>query len=411
MPCIISAFSSPRRQLLRVSALGAAAIAHPALLASAAQWQSAFGYPTGWGTRNDWNDKANRIGNYSGGFERMLRASTIQPSSEPSPLRAAPLAFSEPVSVAAKLAEDYVRDFPCTGLLIARNGFVLHERYQFGRTRDMRMTSWSMAKSVTSLLLGICIDRALIGSVDDVASKYVPRLNGTLHGGVSLRNLVNMSSGAEIEHERDNSTIYPRAFLTARSDIEAVVLDWNGVKETQGTRYNYNELCPLTIGLVIREVTGKSLSAFCEEALWKPMGAEAEATWLCDAKGREFNCIGFGACLRDWARVGQLIAQGGMMNGRQVVSRGWLDFCSSWSPQDQQVRFNSAMPGGGYKAFFWHPRANGSLMMMVGAYGQRMLIDTTTKMVFVHTAVDSEGAWNARMNQVWNSANAARFPF
>jgi CubicO group peptidase (beta-lactamase class C family) len=401
---------STRRTLIRTGALTAAALTHPAIFASAANWQSAFGYPTGWGTRNDWNDKATRIGNYSGGFERMLRAASIQPSSEPSALREAPSAITDSIAQAVRLADDYVRDFPCTGLLLARNGFILHERYQFDRKPDMRMTSWSMAKSITSLLLGICVDRGLIASVDDPASKYVSRLNGTLHGSVTLRNLANMSSGAEIVHDRDNPTIYPRAFLSPRSDIEAVLLDWNRRKEEQGTRYNYNELCPLTVGMVIREVTGKTLSAFCEEALWKPMGAEAEATWLCDSKGREFNCIGFGARLRDWARLGLLIAQGGIADGRQVVSKAWLDYCSTWSAQDEQVRFNNAMPNGGYKGFFWHPRANGTLMMMVGAFGQRVLVDKTTKLVLVHTAVDSEGAWNARMNQVWNAANAARIP-
>ena len=82
----------------------------------------------------------------------------------------------------------------------------MFESYQFDRKPDMRLTSWSMAKSVTSLLLGICIDRGLVRSIDDKAEDYVPYLKGTLHGGTSLRNLANMSSGAAILHDRDNPT-------------------------------------------------------------------------------------------------------------------------------------------------------------------------------------------------------------
>ncbi len=383
---------------------GVAGLAHTA----ASDWEQSFGYPSGWGPRNDWNDKTYRIGNYSGGYERMLRARAIRAAGEAAPLQAISAAGAESFATVAGLADSYMKAWPSTGLLIARKGVVLYERYQFGRTAEQRMTSWSMAKSVTSLLLGICVDRGLVKSMDDTAETYVPRLKGTLHGGVTLRNLANMSSGAEILHDRDNPSIYPRAFLSPNADIETVVAGWNTPKEPQGTRYNYNELCPLTIGMVIRQVTGKSMSEFCQEALWQPLGAAGDASWLCDSGGREFNCIGFGAQLRDWARLGQMIAQGGQIQGRQVVSRAWLEECATWSPADAQVRQKVATPQDGYKYFFWHPRANGSLLMMVGAFGQRLLVDKPTQTVFVHTGVDSAGAWNPHMNQVFRAAVAAR---
>ncbi|MDO9099735.1 MAG: hypothetical protein Q7V53_03185, partial [Caldisericota bacterium] len=181
-----------------------------------------------------------------------------------------------------------------------------------------------------------------------------------------------------------------------------------GHRPAAGHANNDNEPCPLTIGMVIRQVTGKSMSEFCQEALWQPMGAAGDASWLCDSGGREFNCIGFGAQLRDWARLGQMIAQGGQIQGRQVVSNAWLEECATWSPADAQVRQRVATPQDGYKYFFWHPRANGSLLMMVGAFGQRLLVDKPTQTVFVHTGVDSAGAWNPHMNQVFRAAVAAR---
>jgi CubicO group peptidase (beta-lactamase class C family) len=157
-------------------------------------------------------------------------------------------------------------------------------------------------------------------------------------------------------------------------------------------------------GMVIRQVTGKPLAAFCEEALWKPLGAEAPASWLCDAQGHEFNCIGFGARLRDWARLAQLVAQGGEMQGRQVVSRRWIDECASWSPADAQGRHGVAMSKAGYKFFFWHGRADGNWMMMVGHDGQRVIIERSTQTVLAQTAVDESALWVPELSVIMSEA-------
>ncbi len=139
--------------------------------------------------------------------------------------------------------QDYLQAWPITGLLISRGDQIWFESQRFDRTPEMRMTSWSMAKSVTSLLLGICLDQRLIESYNDVPARYVPALRDTLHGQVSLRHLSNMCSGASVRR---------------------TVSEWNLRREAAGTLYNYSELCPLTIGLVIRAVTGVSLPEFSE---------------------------------------------------------------------------------------------------------------------------------------------------
>lgn len=395
-----------RRAILGVAA---GAVVPGAAMASATDWEQSFGYPSGWGPGRNWTDRNHRVGNYSGGYEQMLRARPIAAPAIASPLVApshdAIKAF-EPIALRASA---YMRNWPVSGLLITRRGTVLFEAQQFKRTPGMRMTSWSMAKSVTSLLLGICVDRGLVRSLDHPAQNYVEDLRGTLHGGVTLRNLANMSSGAAILHERDNRVIYPRAFLDAQSDLETVVREWNQSAEPQGTRYNYNELCPLTIGMVIRTVTGKPLAQFCEEALWQPLGAEGEASWLCDAKGKEFNCIGFGARLRDWARLAQMVAQRGNMEGRQIVSARWIDECASWSQADAQVRYGAAGPKIGYKCFFWHGQPDGNWMMMVGHDGQRIIIERKTQTVLVQTGVDQSALWVPELSTIMGEASRFRF--
>ena len=218
-----------------------------------------------------------------------------------------------------------------------------------------------MAKSVTSLLLGICLDRGLIASLDDTADAYVPELRGTLHGGSTLRQLSNMSSGVAGVHASINSVCYPSAFESDDANIAKFVASMNERQEPEGARFNYNEICPLTIGMVIRSVTGQTMSAFAEEAVWQPMGAEADATWQTDSTGAEFNCIGFvsgaapfasplrdltetaaaqGCRLRDWGRLGLLVAQGGVTaEGRRIVSEDWISEVTSWRADEQQALF------------------------------------------------------------------------
>jgi len=257
---------------------------------------------------------------------------------------------------------------------------------------------------VSSLLLGICLDRGLIASYDDTADTYVPQLVGTLHGQVTLRNLSNMSSGADIVHERDNPRLYPMAYLGPGSDLERTVAGWNHKREDQGRRYNYNELCPLTLGMVMRAVTGGSLSAFAEQALWQPLGAAAAATWTTDSRRKEFNCIGFAATLRDWARLGTLVANRGRRGDQQVVSQRWIDECTRWGELDQQVRVGVATPRFGYKAHMWHAKPDGSRLYFNGHHGQRVMVDMPSRTVLVQTGVDHEGNWQAELFELFDAA-------
>ena len=347
-----------------------------------------------------------RVGNYSGGHEQSMRHHVIRAGTQVAAWNDAPVNdFRYRSGLLHKTPEAYLEQWPATGLLIARDSNILFERYRFARQPTMRLQSWSMAKSVTSLLLGICLDRGLIASFDDPAARYVPELTGTLHGETSLRHLSNMCSGADVVHARDNSLLYPGALLGRDPDIARTVKEWNRRSEPAGTRFNYNELCPLTLGMVMRRVTGGSLSAFAEQFLWQPLGAEAPATWFTDARGAEFNSIGFAARLRDWARLGRLVAQRGRgPDGRAIVSESWINECTSWSEADAPVRHGRVRLTTGYKALFWHARPDGSRPAMHGHHGQRVLIDLPTRTVLVHTAVDQQGPWEPELLDMFDAA-------
>jgi hypothetical protein len=384
--------------------LGASFLGASSNAFSADKWGADKGYPTGW-QGGGLQLPETRVGNYSGGFEKMLPHNFINKSSQPVVFSQSYISnFKYKWGLFSKSPEEYLDSWSTTGLLICRDSSIIYENYRRGRSADMRFTSWSMAKSVTALLLGICLDKKLIESYDDTAEKYLPELKGTLHGGVTLRNLSNMSSGAEILHEKDNTKIYPSAFTSKSANIALTVASWNQRKEDQGLTYNYNELCPLTLGMVIRKVSGSSMSAFAEKYLWQPMGAENPATWTTDADKNEFNCIGFAATLKDWARLGALVANRGVVGKNQIISETWIQECTSWSAKDKQVRFGVASNRYGYKAHMFHNKADGSRLYFNGHHGQRVIIDMPTKTVMVHTAVDHDGNWQEELFAMFDAA-------
>ena len=412
-----------RRRVLLLAAPGGALLAvaggtwhKPVLAQPAGDWGGPQGYPTGWGPAGQvprWEAyPAYRAGNYSGGFEAMLRHHLIAAPAQASPLQVTPVAVNYRWGLVRRSVQDYLDQWPVTGLLIARQGRIWAEHYRFGRDAPQRLTSWSMAKSVTSLLVGIALDQGLIRSLDDLPQDYVPELQGTLHGQIPLRHLLNMSSGADVVHERDPVRIDVPALLgwpqarTVGTDVNRVVRTWRDTLEAPGVRFNYNELCPLTLGMVLRTVSGGSLAQFAQAQLWQPMGAEADASWLTDALGREYNCVGFAARLRDWARLGQLVVQQGEMQGRQIVSQAWLADCASHGPQDAQVRHGTMRADMGYKNFFWHPRPGGAWLMMNGHHGQRVLIDRASQTVLVQTALSHAGPWQRELFALFEAAIA-----
>lgn len=383
---------------------GLAAVGLPAWAQTDDRWGALRAYPE---SRSSFERLPEfRVGNYSGGHERYIRHNTLRAGGRVVGWNDTPANdFRYRSGLSSKTPDAYLAQWPVTGLLIARDGNILFERYRFARQPSMRLQSWSMAKSVTSLLLGICLDRGLIASFDDLASRYLPELGGTLHGETSLRHLANMCSGADVVHARDNAILYPGALLGRDPDIARTVAGWNRRSEAAGQRFNYNELGALTLGMVMRRVTGGSLSSFAERALWQPMGAEAPATWFTDARGAEFNSIGFAARLRDWARLGQLVAHRGRSpDGKAVVSDAWISECTSWSDADHAVRVGRARLTQGYKALFWHARADGSRPAMHGHHGQRVFIDMPTRTVLVQTAVDQQGAWEPELLDMFDAA-------
>jgi CubicO group peptidase (beta-lactamase class C family) len=380
------------------------------------KWGESLGYPTGWGptgVQQKWEGYPEyHVGNFSGGIESMLPHKKISASENKSNF----------VNAKRKIklnflmdASDYASRYNRSALLIARNNEIWHEEYRYKRTNDMRFFGWSMTKSILGLLVGIAFDHKNLDSLDDRIDKYVPQLVGHVFGDITIRNLLNMSSGIDIcesfcspnngfERYGFSQIGYsPRRGIDTDQRRGIMTFKW-GRNETQGKKFNYTDLNPVLMAWVLVYAYQMPLHQIAEQNLWRPMGAVSDATWLTDARGFAFAGAGFSATLHDWARVGMLVANEGSANGKQIVSKSWIDETSLHGEKDQASRFNAARPNRGYRNFFWHHTANGSVLRMAGALSQSILIDKKTKTVLVQTGISDENGGDEMMAALFSAA-------
>jgi Beta-lactamase len=380
------------------------------------KWGESKGFPTGWGPageRQKWEGYTEyHVGNFSGGIETMLAYQTIRASSQPSPFKEAKRKVKANFLMDAS---DYAAKFNRPGLLIARQNEIWHEEYRFKRAAEMRFFGWSMTKSILGILAGIAFDQKKLASLDDRIDKYVPQLQGHVFADITLRNLLNMTSGINICEAFCNPENgferygYSQIGYSPRrgQDTDQIkgVLNFKwGRSEPQGEKFNYTEINPLLVAWALESTYQMPLHLIAQNYLWHPMGAAADATWLTDSKGFTFSGAGVSATLQDWARFGMMVANEGNFNGTQIVSKNWIEETSRHGLQDQAARFNAARPGRGYRNFFWHHSADGRALRMAGAQSQNVLIDKQSKTVLVQAGIGPENGADELMFALFASA-------
>jgi CubicO group peptidase (beta-lactamase class C family) len=268
-----------------------------------------------------------------------------------------------------------------------------------------------MVKSVTGLLVGIAIAEGLIKSVDDTPETYVPGFKGSEYGRTPIRDLLHMSSGVEFGEDEDGGRDLNRlwrgmgigASTPGKGTIDAI-RQFNRRIAPPGTRYRYASIEPDVLGVVLHAVTSRTASAYLQEKVWQPIGAEADATWLVDAEGMELAHFGFSAVLRDYARLGRLLAHDGAWGGRQIVPAQWMVDATTYAP-DGYLAPGKSMPTFGYGYLLWLLPGNRRQFALLGAFGQRICIDPAAKLVMVHTALAAKGdeewrLWSAVVRQL-----------
>jgi CubicO group peptidase (beta-lactamase class C family) len=343
-------------------------------------------------------DPEYRVGAFSH-FDQIAPTRLIARSTKPWEFKRAPAEIHYIHQGKQYSLTDYLDRNPATGLLIARGDDILFEHYQYGRTDRDRFISQSMAKSLVGILIGLAISEGAIKSVDDMTEIYVPGFRGTEYGKTPIRDLLHMSSGVEFGEEADNERDLNRLWRglmgtdpggnagAVKGTIGAIT-QFNRRIAPPGTRFYYASIEADVLGMVLRSAVGRSVCEYFQEKVWQPIGAEADASWLTDAQGFEVVHGFFNAVLRDYARLGRLLAHDGLWDGRQVIPRQWLIEATTVRPTDGYLAPGRADPTFGYGYFVWLLPWAKRQFALFGVYGQRICVDPAARLVMVHTAVD-----------------------
>ena len=349
------------------------------------------GYPMG--TRANWyTDDSVRVGSYTN-LDKLFpnQHHVLTRAERPSPLTMVAVAPLLRYRFDGRVysIDDYLAHQRTTGLLVIKDGQIVIERYQYDRKPTDRLTSNSMAKSLIGIGIGLALSEKLIRSLDDRAVDYVPELRGNIYAETRIRNLLRMASGARFSENNtgrnDDAATFAR--LHGNRGSIAAIRAFNTREAPEGEHFHYASIETQVLTLVLRAATGKSVAQYLGDRLWRPMGAEADATWITGPDDIERGAAFFNATLRDWGRLGRLLASDGAQDGTPIIPRDYLLEATDWHRQPAAFAPRASPPANGYGFHFWTMRGDKRRFLMRGVYGQAIYVDPQLRLVLVHTAV------------------------
>jgi len=296
-----------------------------------------------------------------------------------------------------------------TGLLVMKGDDIVLERYTQGNDEGTRWTSFSVAKSISSTLVGAALHDGAIASLDDPVVRYVPALKGSGYEGVTVEQVLNMTSGLRWDETYRNPGSDRRAMFTAQlslvpGSILKVLAQLPRV-HAPGTVFNYSTGESFLQAEIVSAATGMGAASYLSQKIWQPLGMEQDGFWQLDSPdGMEIGSSGFGAVLRDYGRFGRFIANGGRIAGRAVLPPGWVDDIPKL-PVDSALLGVKPYAGGhglGYHRQWWLlPQGEQALpahgpraFSAIGVFGQYLYINRDADVVAV----------------LWGSAPAPEMP-
>lgn len=264
------------------------------------------------------------------------------------------------------------------GLLVIKDGNIVYERYGLGNTEDSLWVAFSVAKSVTSMLVGAAVQDGYIKSIDEKVTDYLPRLKNSAYDQSSIRNLLQMSSG--VEWNEDYADPESDIGIMARDAPDTLELyEYLRNKprdETPGEAFNYNTAETNLAGTLLRSAIGNNLATYLSEKIWKPFGMESDANWmLSEVGGGEVGGCCINATLRDYGRLGLFaLNDGRLADGARVLPEGWMA---------ESTAASKAYDGYGY--FWW--LGEGGVYRASGIFGQAIFINPEERVVIAqHSA-------------------------
>ena len=297
-----------------------------------------------------------------------------------------PLPQGEPLSLPLDL-DAFMASQRSAAIVVLQDGKVRLERYGLGFDKDGRWTSFSVAKSVTSTLVGAALRDGHIKSMDDKVSTYIPAMKGSAYDDVSVRQLLTMTSGVRWNEDYGDPQSDVARFNNHQPEpgVDALVSYMRQLPREvpAGTRWHYSTGETNLVGILLSQATGKPLSDYLYEKIWNPVGMEQQATWVLSTTGQEISGCCIQAATRDFARFGQFILDGAQGNGQAIVPAGWLAEATS-------SRTPIGVPGRGYGYQWW--TYDGGTFAARGIFGQGIFIDPKRKLVIAVNANWADGA-------------------
>ncbi len=269
----------------------------------------------------------------------------------------------------------FMKDNRITGLIAVKDGELMLEKYALGRKPEDRWTSFSVAKSVTAILMGAAIKDGWIRSVYDPVTRYLPELKGTAYDGISIRQLISMQTGVAWDEnyanpKSDVAQAGTAAFRGGNPIDDNPLLQYMAKLKTKtepGKEFVYKTGETDLAGLVlVRALAGKSLSQYASEKLWGPYGMEQDGIWMQDKAGMDRGGCCMSMTLRDYARIGLFMLGGGKIDGRQVLADNWVEDATA-----NHAPAKSRAEGASY-GYFWWPMEDG--YRAVGIFGQGIYV-------------------------------------
>lgn len=304
----------------------------------------------------------------------LAEAREIMPSDKPLPLPA-----GKPLAIPG--VDEYMASQRAAGLVIVQDGKVRFERYGLGFDAGGRWTSFSVAKSFTSTLVGAALKDGAIRSLDDKVSQYIPDLKGSAYDDVTVAQLLTMSSGVrwneDYEDPKADVALFNNAAPEAGMDATVSYMRKLPRAHPPGTVWHYNTGETNLIGVLVSSAVKKPLAQYLEEKIWKPAGMEARATWLLGKTGHEIAGCCLQAATRDFARMGLLVLANGTAGGQQIVPPDW--FAAATHKQK-----DIGEPGKGY-GYQWWTYDDGTVAAQ-GIFGQGIFIDPKRRLVIASNA-------------------------
>lgn len=277
--------------------------------------------------------------------------------------------------------DQYMEAYRVSGLLVIQDGRVLLEKYGLGRGPKDRWTSFSVAKSMTATLVGAAIQDGHIKSLKTPVTDILPELKGSAYEGVTLRQLLMMSSGVRWneDYSDPNSDVAKGPLeglklAEGKPGLNPVVAYMRTLPRAHapGTKFNYNTGETDLVGILLARAVGKGLAEYASEKIWKPYGMEAEGVWVTDPGGLERGGCCMSMTLRDYGRIGQFVLDEGVIDGRPVLPPGWAREATTKQIENGQAGYG----------YFWWMQPNGAYQA-TGIFGQSITTFREDRIIIV----------------------------